>query len=264
VNQSDKSAFANLLGGLLDLYGRQLTTAAAGLWWGAFEAYPLDAVRASFSRYTQDPEQGRYPPTPASVLGFLPSTGTARLSADEAWSLALSAFDEADTVCVTDEILEAVAAASPVWESGDKIGARMTFKSAYDRIVGERRQRGAAPVWRLSLGWDGERRTLAAQEALRLGRMTEDQVQAYLPAPPAAGPAAAIAGLLSGKVVAFPVDDDALTRKRLAQLREAINGGESRKPASDPVAEREAFNRRKREAVEAIARMQSEREGKHG
>lgn len=264
VNRADKPAFAESLGGLLELYGRKITPAAAELWWSAFESHSLAAVQVAFSRYVQDPEQGRYPPTPAAVMGCLPSTGPSRLSADEAWALALGAFDEADTVCVTDEILEAVAVASPVWESGDKIGARMAFKSAYERIAGERRQHGQSPTWRLSLGWDGERRTLAAQEALRLGRMTADQVQAYLPEPPASGPAAAIAGLLSGKVVAFPVDDDALTRKRMAQLRQAINGGESRKPASDPVAEREAFNQRKHEAVEAIARMQSEREGAHG
>ncbi len=68
-----------------------------------------------------------------------------RPSADEAWALALETFDEAATVCLTDEILLAAVAASPVWESGDRVGARMAFKAAYERVLNERRLQGQRP-----------------------------------------------------------------------------------------------------------------------
>lgn len=258
MKQQDKRAFADLLSGLLDIYGRQLTPASAGLWWAAFERYELAEVGVAFSRYTQDPEQGRYPPTPAAVLGCLAVAGS-RPSADEAWALALASFDESETVCLTDEMLEAVAVASPVWEIGDTVGARMAFKGAYERIATERRLRGQSPSWTLSLGWDAAKRTRAAQEALRLGRLTLDKVKAYLPEPEPQGVAAAVAGRLCGNVVPFPVDDDAKTRRRLADLLDVIRGNlpDDQPPRRDPMAERERFEMRKREALAALASRQA-------
>lgn len=262
MKPSEKREFADLLAGLLELYGRQITPAAAGMWWSAFERHALSDVRAAFNRYAQDPEQGRYPPTPAAVLGCLPSHSAGeRVGADEAWALALKAFDESETVCATDEILEAVAAAAPVWEIGDKIGARMAFKASYERLTTERRQHGIRPTWRLSIGWDTEKRAQAAQEALRIGRITEEQALPYLPAPKAQGAAHAVAGLLTGRVVEFPVSEDAKTRTHLKRLRDAIAGALDGDPKRDQVADRDAFRRRKREAVEAIERMQLARGG---
>jgi hypothetical protein len=260
VNHPDRGEFATALAGLMDLYARPLSPASITLWWGAFAPYPLPAVKAAFSRYVQDPDQGRYPPTPAAVLGCLPSTGPARLSADEAWALALGTFDEAATVCATDEMLEAVAVAAPVWAGGDKIGARMAFKGAYERIVAQRRAAGTPPRWSLSLGWDAEQRAQVAQEALRLARLPLEQVQAYLPAPPAAGPAAAVAGLLTGKVVDFPAPTEAPARQRLAALRAVIAGAARPSPDRDPAAERQDFAQRQREATAALERLQAERE----
>ncbi len=257
MKNADKRAFAELLGGLLELYGRKISPSAAELWWSAFEQHDLSEVRAAFSRYTQDPEQGRYPPTPASVLGCI-NSASVRLGADEAWALALGTFDEAATVCVTDEILEAVAAAAPVMETGDKIGTRMAFKAAYERITSQRRMAGAAPKWRLSMGWDAEQRAQVAQEALRLGRVTEEQVRDYLPAPAPSGPAAAVAGLLTGNVVQMPVGEDAKARANLRRLRDAISAGLSRDDHRDKAAERETFIDRKRAALDALAKLQGD------
>ena len=265
MKPEEKREFGELLMGLLELYGRQVTPSAAGLWWGAFERYPLAEVRTAFSRYTQDPEQGRYPPTPAAVIACLPSqTTTARLTADEAWAQALAVFDETASVCTTDEILEAVASASPVWELGDKIGARMAFKSAYERITSDRRLSGIAPTWRLSLGWDVARRERVVLEAMDRGLITQTQAQQHLPPPEPVGPAAAIAGLLTGasNVVEFP--GDAKARAHLARLREALAAGQDGRREQDPVAERESFERKRQEAMDAVARMQAERGGCDG
>lgn len=247
---SDKRAFADMLAGLLDIYGRTLTPASAGLWWAAFERHSLEDVGVAFSRYTQDSTQGRYPPTPAAVLGCLPtSMADTRLCADEAWALALEALDETASVCLTNEMLDAVVVAKTVWETGDKIGARMAFKGAYERITSERRMQGRAPTWQLSLGDDAEGRVRAAQEALRLGRLPLERVKAYLPPPPITPEGAAIAGLITGNVVALPNAGDKIRRK-LAEIRAAI---EPEKDRSELMAEeREKFEERKRKMVRQV------------
>lgn len=250
MKQNEKRAFADLLAGLLDIYGRSVTQASARLWWAAFEKHSLDDVGAAFSRYTQDTEQGRYPPTPAAVLGCLPAApGAARLSADEAWGLCLQSFDESDTAITNEAIDAGRAAALPVYEAGDKIGARMAFKGAYERAMSG----GRSVAWRLSVGWDREKREHAAERALSAGWLTHEAVRDYLPAPKPEGIGAAIAGLLTGNVVPIR-DPDETVRARLAEVREIL--GRNTKTVTEPEM-REAFESHKRaelERFEAIKR----------
>ena len=238
MKHDEKREFSQMLAGVLELYGRQATPAALGLWWSAFERHPLPEVRAAFSRYIQDPEQGRYPPTPAAVIGCLPATpGSARLSADEAWALCLQSFDESDTVVTNEAIDVGRAAALPVFEAGDKIGARMAFRGAYERAMS-----GGQPVtWRLSVGWDREKREHAAERAVSAGWLTHEAVRDYLPAPKPEGIGAAVAGLLTGNVVPIR-DPDETVKARLAEVREIL-GHVDAPPEPD---RRDAFAARKR------------------
>lgn len=68
---------------------------------------------------------------------------------DEAWAIAMTTNDEYETVVLTDEIQLALAAAKPVLDAGDKIGARMAFISAYERFVGQSRGCQACQLARL-------------------------------------------------------------------------------------------------------------------
>ncbi|MCF1183739.1 hypothetical protein L0E83_09855 [Marichromatium gracile] len=246
MRAEERGAFGELLMGLLELYGRSLTPAAAALWWAAFEDHPFGEVRAAFSRYTQDPGQGRYPPTPAAVLGCLArAPETVRPDADEAWAVALEALDERRTVCTNDEIEEAMTAARVVAAGGDRIGARLAFRAAYERVVRSRRQAGRAPCWRLSLGWDRDERARVAEQAVQRGLLEHERVAAHLPPPAPRGAAAAVAGLLSGRAgAATACADDAETRQRLATLRAAIVAAGRTPPQPAPHAEQIAARRR--------------------
>lgn len=106
-----------------------------------------------------------------------------RPTADEAWAIALDARDEALTVVWNDEICEAFALARPVLEAGDKIGARMAFRDAYDRIARNGREYGRVPVWNASLGWDASQRTAALKKAESIGILPAPTVAVLLPAP---------------------------------------------------------------------------------
>lgn len=140
---------------------------------------------------------------------------------NEAWAIAMQSMDEAETVLMTPEIQKASAAAAPIYQAGDKVGARMAFLAAYERFTSAARQDAQPVEWKLSLGHDQASRSRAIQDARVLGR---------LPAPTAtlllshhnleqAGDAGrAIAGLLTGDTVQAP----AAIRGRLAAIRSGL------------------------------------------
>lgn len=148
-----------------------------------------------------------------------------RPGANEAWGIALAAFDEAATVILNEEINEAMAAARPVMDEGDEVGARMAFRDAYDRIVRKNRMNGINPRWYPSLGHDPLLRVDAIQLAESRGLLTRSQAAAYLPAPTTPEDrerGAVIAGLLTGNVAPMPKDPEFKARigKLLAVLKQ--------------------------------------------
>lgn len=90
---------------------------------------------------------------------------------DEAWAIAMTTNDEYETVVLTDEIQLALAAAKPVLDAGDKIGARMAFISAYERFVGQSREDAKPVNWHVSVGFDANRRIQAVTKAMELKRI---------------------------------------------------------------------------------------------
>jgi len=142
---------------------------------------------------------------------------------NEAWAIAMQSMDEAETVLMTPEIQKAVAAAAPIYQAGDKVGARMAFLSAYERVVHSARQQALPVEWRLSLGHDQERRARAIEEARVLGRLPAPAAAHLLVhhnLPALSDDGRAIAGLLTHDAVsASPA-----VRDRLAAIRSGLQG----------------------------------------
>lgn len=183
-----------------------------------------------------------------------------RPSGDEAWAIALQSSDEAETVVWNGEIQKAMAAARPILEAGDKIGARMAFRDAYERIVRNNREVGIAPVWEVSLGWDKERRALAIETAHSLGLLSAPQVVALLPAPAEEGfVESALFG--SGNVEA-PVDDAARVTRWINQIKADMKRAQAEKMArreAEIMAQRKDLAERKRRAAELVEREMQNR-----
>jgi hypothetical protein len=257
MNDSDKRAFFDLLKPALEMGGRPLTADTAALWWKALEPYDLPEIEAAVVAALRDPETGRYPLTTGAVIAHIPDPwGTP----DEAWALALRSRDEAASLCVLPEILEALGVAGPILDEGDTIGGRRAFIESYQRIVKARKLAGARPQWQLSIGHDPGRRAEAAREAVDRRLLPREAVEHYLPAPDASGPVAAVAGLLAGKSASLPDAGDDRTRERLRDLLAAVRG----RPAADPPAAAAAAARdrvariedAKRRAMEGLAALQ--------
>ena len=176
---------------------------------------------------------------------------------NEAWSLALAASDEFDSVVLTDEIQLALGAARAVLDAGDKVGARMSFLSAYQRQVDTARREGRPVNWRLSPGFDQQRRLIAVEEAGRLGRLPAPVVQEYraqLTHEPVTQDGAAIAGLVTGRAAMPSEDVRAKLQLVKAAVTESLVAKEQKRQAA--IRERhERFERHRQEQLDALAAL---------
>lgn len=119
-----------------------------------------------------------------AILERVPSAN-AFPSPNEAWGIALSAQDENDTVIWTDEIAEAMGAARPILDGGDKVGARMAFIEKYARLVDTAKSSNRAPQWQASLGNDPARRQSVIEEGVRKGLLPQRHVETLIEPPKA-------------------------------------------------------------------------------
>lgn len=176
---------------------------------------------------------------------------------DEAWAIALQAGDERDTVVLTGEIMAALQVARPILEARDKIGARMAFLGAYDRLIAQARQDAQPVRWEVSLGFDPELRARAIKQARDLGRLPAPEADRLLLQHAQQAPSAngmAIAGLITGTVS----KPDPQTRKKLRAISDELKGRRRKDIQSrwDARKERRALVALKRAATDAIASKQ--------
>lgn len=231
--------------------GQALSASAAELMADDLASYPMEVIAGAL-RACRRELTGKL--TLAAILQRV-QAADGRPEPNEAWALALSASDEFDSVVLTDEIQMALGAARSVLDSGDKIGARMSFLSAYQRLVDTARRDGKPVNWSLSPGFDPDRRLIAVQEAGRLGRLPAPAVERYvaqLTHSPITQDGAAIAGLITGRQ-AMPSEE---VRKRLQELKDQVRGSKAEKRAVQEETmrrEREAFERRRAEQVRAAS-----------
>lgn len=204
------------VGATAELTGTELSAAALRVMVSDLSEYPVPAVMKALVRCRKE-LSGRL--TLSAIIERI-EDDDGRPSANEAWGTALASFDEEATVVTNDEIGEAMAAARPIMDKGDEIGARMAFRDAYDRIVRRNREAGIVrPVWYPSLGTDTTRRVDAIKAAEDRGLLTSKQVASYLPAPMTdddRARGAVIAGLLTGESAPMPDDKD--FRKNISNL----------------------------------------------
>lgn len=167
---ADLPAFTGLLnttmavvsGGRYKPDGKQV-----GLWFALLRPYPLNAVTAALHAHLTTPLTARTLPIPADVIAQL-HNDDGRPAVEEAWSIALLTRDEARTVVWTEEVAGAWGVARVVMP--DKVGARMAFKDAYARLVGDARRAGRPVRWTATLGHDKTERAAALKAAAELGR----------------------------------------------------------------------------------------------
>lgn len=157
-----------------ELTGTQLSEAAFDVMVDDLMAYEAQSVLAALNRCRRE-LTGRL--TLAAVLQRL---DTGLPSADEAFGMLVEGWrNEALTVVVPAIAMRAAGnGAQELYFCGDKTGARMAFKGAYERLAANVQGKAA---WFVSAGNDREQRSAAVMAAVKAGRLEQQQAAAYLP-----------------------------------------------------------------------------------
>jgi hypothetical protein len=230
--------------------GQQLTQGAALVMVDDLKAYTEQALTGALKACRR--EGGRL--TVSAIVKHADGAD-GRPGKDEAWSIALAGSDEFETVVMTAEIQQAMSASAPILASGDKVGARMAFMSAYERLVSQARAEAAPVRWSVSLGFDSNRRLRAIESAQRMHLITQVQAAGYLAdlrITPISQDGLAIAGLISGEVREASPD----VQKKLAGVRKLVEAERNRqRRAAFKLAQALRVNTylRKRKARVAVA-----------
>lgn len=102
-------------------------------------------------------------------------------NADEAWALAITALkSETETVVLPEIAMQALNVGVRELFQCDKVGARMAFKSAYERILSEATHTEKAK-WTVSLGSDKEMAKRVLLQAVVDGKLEKNKALNLLP-----------------------------------------------------------------------------------
>ncbi|MDH1234457.1 hypothetical protein [Stutzerimonas stutzeri] len=250
LSSDQLAALAGAVCATAETLGQTISPGAAKMIAEDLADYPAEDIRAALQACRRE-LTGKL--TLAAILQRV-QAADGRPEPNEAWSLALAASDEFDSVVLTDEIQLALGAARAILDAGDKVGARMSFLSAYQRLVDTARRENRPVKWSLSPGFDQQRRLIAVQEAGRLGRLPAPVVQEYvaqLTHEPVTQNGAAIAGLITGRV-AMPTPE---VRAKLQLVKATVEEGRAakEKQRQDEIrARQEKFEQQRAEQLAAI------------
>lgn len=74
MNDSDKKQFYIALGGVCELYEKEITKSLAQIYFAALKQYSVEDVTAAFAKHTNDSEQGMFMPKPAHIVKQIDGT----------------------------------------------------------------------------------------------------------------------------------------------------------------------------------------------
>jgi len=169
VKEEDGNKFFEFLEGCGIIYGKEVKEAQAKIFFNALSEYSFSDVEKSFNLHIR---KSRFFPTPADIIENIPKNMfLTHIGADEAWQRALMAMDEDTSVILNEEILKAREIAMDVYYSGDKVGARMAFKDAYNRVILE----NPKPNWFVSLGHDKDGREHVQEQFMEMKALALDR-----------------------------------------------------------------------------------------
>lgn len=260
----DQAKLAMAICATAESLGQTISATAAELMAADLAEYQTEVIAAALRACRREIANGKL--TLAAILERIQADDN-RPTDDEAWGIALQAADESATVLMTEEIHAALAAARPVLEHGDKVGARMAFKAAYVRAVDTARRANRPVKWSPSWGSDPAMRLVALDEAVRLGRLPAPEAAAFaaelaLTHQPITGDGLAIAGLLTDNTAAPPPSPKIRERwtELAAQVRSNAVEAKARRELTKE-QDRARLEARKTEALAVLTHLQAKQPG---
>ena len=155
--------------------GPKLSAMAKELVIEALEDYSEAEIITALEKCVKEVQSGL---TLAHIIQRIPKKQNERPSADSAWSMI--PFAESESAVWTEEMAQAWSQANNIYDS-DPVGARMAFRSEYERLCLEAESKGIPPKWTVSLGtWEAGRER-ALKDAVEKGRLTYKHAKTIMP-----------------------------------------------------------------------------------
>lgn len=184
------------------------------MWWTALAGYADGVVMAAVTNHIRT---SSFEPHLNDILkGCDAQTDGGWLGVEEAW--AMMPKSEHESAMLTDEIAQAIAAATPLLEEGDRVAARMAFKDAYLRLVERAKLEGRKPRYFPSYGTDKHGVVSMLAKAVQVGQIGLDAALEWKPEH--ATEIVKMAGIKSHPLLAGPSEKGkAAVKALLADLR---------------------------------------------
>lgn len=202
-----------------EVLGDEARPAVLVLMVNELSSYPLASLQQALATCRRE-LKGRL-----TLAAILERIDDGHLAPNEAWAVALPAWDEENTVVWTEEVASAWLVARPLLEGGDRVAARLAFLEAYGRNLKAARNAKRPAAFIASLGRNAAVREAALQQAVNAGLLEREAVAQYLldaPGQPAFDPAKALAGVVEPSPSA-----SAATRARIDALQAELSKVES-------------------------------------
>lgn len=222
--KTDKEEFASIVSATFKMYRIEPDVEVLRLWWGVLERFTIEQVRKGFSAHIGSKGADFILPTHI-IAAIEANEPDGRVGAEEAW--AMYPHDEASSAVITNEMADAMQVAQPLLNDGDRVGARMAFKEAYNRITAQNKLNGVSPKWFASLGHSKEGRESVIKDAVLKGRLTQDHATSLLPSPVPNSVANAIQEVrfLTAKDANFTDEEKAKARAKIQQIKAMLQNG---------------------------------------
>jgi hypothetical protein len=187
MTPNDKTRLMEVLKGVHDFYGKELTRFAGQVWMQACDSFDVEQVSKALSAHLMDPERGQFMPKPADLVRQLQGTKTDRSLI--AWGKAYDAMQRVGaytSVVFDDPVIHAVIADIGGWTTlcrttTDELPfVQKRFCDSYRAYSGRplvdfpAKLLGQSDMENQARGYEGARPILIgdaskAQEVLRLG-----------------------------------------------------------------------------------------------
>lgn len=162
----------NLIKTTGEIYGKQVSPAAAVMFLSDLENYHADVIKTAMARCRK--ELRTFP----SVADVIARVDDGRPGVEEAWSMIPKT--EQESVVWTKEMRLAHSVCYSLIEE-DPIAARMAFKERYLAEIANSRREGVPVKWSISLGFDVNGRAGVLTRAVDKKRISIAEAQNHLP-----------------------------------------------------------------------------------
>lgn len=218
----DNVRFLEVFTSMDAFYSRLTDEDALRMYWCDLIEYDIAQIEAACMAHRKDPAHCAFFPKSGDIIRQINKLAESdgRIDWAEAFAVCITATDERKTLVWSEEMREAWFSVSELY-SLDKIAAKQSFKSIYERLVSESRARRVAVRYSVSLGGSESHQREVLELAVKRGQLTFMAAKKVFPALDA--PPISNVVLLSAPKSCSKNLNEIDIKNRIAKLRAAID-----------------------------------------